>query len=301
MFEAMASSFATGAYKQDLCCGSNLTQVPSRSQVQELYWSAIAAFDKLDVRMKTYGQYCPVARAVDILGERWTLRILRDILGGARRFNEIRRGVPRMSPTLLSNRLKSLEAFGLIVRRTSSRTGIVEYAPTQAGLEVRPIVELYGAWGQRWVRNRLGDDQLDVNFLMWYLRCGIDRRHFPAERSVVLFEFTDRPRLKKENWWVDKWWLIVTEDEVDLCVQDPGHEVDLYVISDLRTMTKVSLGDISIKQALRTQAIELHGSRSLAKSFEDWLPRSSHADVERPPEPLDIRHIVGSISDGAAE
>jgi DNA-binding MarR family transcriptional regulator len=206
-----------------------------------------------------------------------------------------------MSPTLLSNRLKSLEAFGLIVRRTAPETGNVEYSPTQAGLEVRPIVELYGAWGQRWVRNRLGDDQLDVNFLMWYLRCGIDRRHFPAERTVIRFEFTDRPRLKKDNWWLDKWWLIVTEDDVDLCVQDPGHEVDLYVISDLQTMTKISLGDVSIREAIRTQAIELHGSRSLAMTLDQWLPRSSHADVARPPDPLDIQRVIGSISNLAAE
>ena len=272
-----------------------------RHQVQELYWNQFCTSDSLDDAMKTYGQYCPVARAVDILGERWTLLLLRDILGGARRFNEIRRGVPRMSPTLLSSRLKSLEAFGLIVRRTAPESGVIEYSPTQAGLEVTPIVELYGAWGQRWVRNRLGDDELDVSLLMWYLRCGIDRRHFPAERSVVRFEFTDRPRLKKESWWIDKWWLIVTADDVDLCVQDPGHEVDLYVISDLRTMTKVSMGDIPVREAVRTEAIELHGSRSLAKSFEHWLPRSSHADVARPPEPLDIRHIIGPMSKGAAE
>ncbi len=249
--------------------------------------------------MKTYGQYCPVARAAEILNERWTLLILRDLLAGARRFNDIRRGVPRMSPSLLSKRLKDLEALGLIGRQRNGTTGVVEYFPTAAGLEVEPIVELYGAWGQRWVRNTLGDDELDVNLLMWYLRFGIDRRHFSSERSVVRFEFTDRPRLKKENWWVDKWWLIVTEDEIDLCVQDPGHDVDLYVISDLRTMTKVSMGDIPVRQAVRDRLIELHGSRSLAKNFAVWLPRSSHATVKRPPEPLDIRHIIGSICDDA--
>ena len=241
--------------------------------------------------MKTYGQYCPVARAADILGERWTLLILRDILGGARRFNEIRRGVPRMSPTLLSQRLKTLEAHGLINRRNSGGTGGIYYEPTQAGLEVQPIIELYGAWGQRWVRNRLGDDELDVSQLMWYLRCGIDPRYFKAGRSVVCFMFTDRPRLRKVNWWVDKWWLIAAEDEVDLCAQDPGHEVELYVTSDLRTMTKVSLGDMSIRAALRNGAIELDGSRSLAEEFELWLPRSSFADVDRPPKPIDLHRI----------
>ncbi len=249
--------------------------------------------------MPSYGQYCPVARAAEILNERWTLLILRDVLGGARRFNEIRKGVPRMSPTLLSKRLKSLEACGLVTRRRTA--GVVEYVPTPAGLEVAPIIELYGAWGQRWVRNRLGDDELDVNLLMWYLRCGVDRQDFPPGRSIVCFEYTDRPRLSKDNWWVDKWWLIVTDEGVDLCVQDPGHEVDLYVVTDLRTMTKVSMGDIPVRAALRSQAIELHGARALARSFERWLPRSSHADVARPPAPLDLRHVVESIGTEAAE
>ena len=130
--------------------------------------------------------------------------ILRDLLGGARRFNEIRKGAPRMSPSLLSTRLKSLEKHGLITRRRDPGSGTVEYFPTAAGLEVRPIVELYGAWGQRWVRSPLSEQELDVNLLMWFLRCNTDRRKFPPGRSVVCFEFTDRPRLKKEGWWVDK-------------------------------------------------------------------------------------------------
>ena len=251
--------------------------------------------------MPSYGQYCSVARAADILNERWTLLILRDILAGARRYNEIRKGVPRMSPTLLSKRLKSLEACGLVVRRRGPATGIVEYIPTSAGLEVRPIIELYGAWGQRWVRNRLGEDELDVSLLMWYLRCGIDRQHFPNGRTVVSFEYTDRPRLSKENWWVDKWWLIVTADGIDLCVQDPGFEIDLYVVTDLRTMTKVSMGDIPVREAVRSQAIELQGARSLIKNFERWLPRSGFADIARPPEPLDLQRIFQSIQSEAAE
>ena len=248
--------------------------------------------------MKSYGQYCPVARAAEILNERWTLLILRDLLGGARRFNDIRRGVPRMSPTLLSKRLKELQSLGLIERREGKQKGVVEYCPTRAALEVEPIIELYGAWGQRWVRNRLGDDELDVSLYMWYLRCGIDRRHFPEGRSVVRFEFTDKPRLKKDNWWLDQWWLIVTKDETDLCVQDPGHDVDLHLISDLRTMTRVSMGDIPMRQALQDRLIELHGSRPLADSIRVWLPRSSHAAVKRPPETLDIKQVIGSVTEG---
>jgi DNA-binding HxlR family transcriptional regulator len=242
--------------------------------------------------MESYGQYCPVARAADILGERWTLLILRDILGGARRFNQIRKGVPRMSPTLLSRRLKRLEASGLIRRQQVPDSGFVEYWPTQAGLEVEPIIELFGVWGQRWVRSSLADNELDVSLLMWFLRCGIDRKHFEPERSVVCFVFKDRPRLSKGNWWVDKWWLIVSQDEVDLCSQDPGYEVDLFVTSDLRTMTMVSLGHIAVHDAIGDSSIELHGSKSLARAFERWLPRSSFAEVTRPPDPLDLQRAV---------
>ena len=245
--------------------------------------------------MQSYGQYCPVARAAEILNERWTLLILRDVLGGARRFNEIRRGVPRMSPTLLSKRLKNLEQCGLLARRRAAQGGSYEYSPTDAALEVKPIIELYGVWGQRWVRNRLGDDELDVNLLMWFLRFGIDRKQFTRERSVIHFEFTDRPRLKKGQWWADQWWLIVSAEEIDLCIQDPGYEVDLYVVSDLRTMTKISIGDIPVRQALRSRAVELHGERDLVRSFERWLPRSPFASVPLPPKVLDLRHVLQTI------
>lgn len=245
--------------------------------------------------MKSYGQYCPIARATEILGERWTLLILRDILGGVRRFNDLRKGVPRMSPTLLSNRLKSLQSNGLIIRRLCPDTGAVEYLPTQAGQEVLPIIEFYGVWGQRWVRNTLGNDELDISLFMWCLRCGFERQHFPPSQSVVHFKFTDRPRLKMDNWWADKWWLIITDDEIDLCIQDPGHDVDLYVISDLATMTRVSMGDIPLRRALETNAIELHGSSVLEKAFEHLLPRSHFADVPPPSEPLNVVKVLNSL------
>ncbi len=246
----------------------------------------------MGIGMKSYGQYCPVARAADILNERWTLLIMRDLIGGATRFNEIHRGVPRMSPSLLSKRLKDLEAIGLIERRRQGDRHRREYRPTQAGLEIKPIIEMYGVWGQRWVRNRIGKDELDVKLLMWFMQCGIDRSHFPEQRSVIRFEFTDRPRLRDGNWWVDVWWLIIDPDEVDLCVQDPGLEVDLYVKTDLLTMTRISTGDTPINEAVRSSSIELDGCRCLEKSFAKWLPRSTFAEVRRPPDPLDLKFFL---------
>ena len=150
------------------------------------------------------------------------------------------------------------------------------------------------------MRNRIAEDALDVSLLMWFLRLGLDRDRFPAGRTVVRFDYTDQPRLAKGKWWLDRWWLIVTDDGIDLCIDDPGFEADLFVLSDLRTMTKVSMGDMSVREALRSGAIELHGSRKLAERFEAWLPRSGFAEVTRPPDPLDLRAVLGSTRIGAA-
>ena len=139
--------------------------------------------------MKSYGQFCPVAKAAEILAEKWTLLILRDLLAGSRHFNEIRKGVPLMSPSLLSKRLKSLEEAGVVERRCDASGPATEYHLTAAGREVQLIVELFGIWGQRWVRNRFGEDGLDVGLLMWAivldLRSGVDPDYFPTGRTVV--------------------------------------------------------------------------------------------------------------------
>ena len=250
--------------------------------------------------MKSYGQYCPVARASEILSQRWTLLLLRDLLGGIRRFNDLRRGVPLMSPSLLSRRLKELEKWGMVVRVRDAGSGAVEYHATPMALELRPVLDLLGAWGQRWVRNRLVDDELDVNLLMWDVSLRVDPKRFGPGRTVIGFEYTDQPRLKKDDWWVDKWWLVMADGESDLCLRDPGFEVDLHILTDLRTMTKVWMGDIPVREALRSGGIELHGARALADSFEDWLPLSSHALHERLPKSLNLGRILAAAQAGAA-
>lgn len=227
--------------------------------------------------MTGYGQYCPVARAAEILAERWTLLILRDLLGGSRRFNEIRKGVPLMSPSLLSKRLKTLEEVGVVERRYDASGRVSEYHLTAAGRETQPIVEMIGVWGQRWVRNLLGADDLDAGLLMWDMRGGIDARRMPSGRNVMQFEFTDVTGPKRS------WWLVADGGAVELCLTDPGYDVDLFVITDLRTMTQTWMGDVPIKQAVRSGKIELHGSRALARGFDSWMRLSSFAGVERPP------------------
>ncbi len=233
--------------------------------------------------MKGYGQYCPVARAAEILGKRWTLLILRDLHGGCRHFNELRKGVPLISPSLLSQRLKELEAAGVVERRCGEGGRSPEYHLTAAGCETAAIVELFGVWGQRWVRNVLGEDELDEGLLMWALRANIDAGWFPATRTVVQFTFSDRPQLR----W-NLWWLVVDDGDVDMCVDDPGFDVDLYVTTDLRTLTKVSMGDIAARAAVRSGAVELHGSRKLASGFGTWMGFSPFASVARPPRPTRI-------------
>jgi DNA-binding HxlR family transcriptional regulator len=241
--------------------------------------------------MKSYGQYCPIAQAAEILNQRWTLLILRDVLYGARRFNEIRKFVPLMSPTLLSRRLRELETAGLI-RRRHGNSGATEYCPTEAAGELLPVLELLGAWGQRWVRNRLKEDELDANLLMATIHHLIDASRFPTGRTVVAILFTDDPPLQKEAWRVDQWWLVVDGGEVELCLKDPGFETDVFVTTDLRTLTRYFMGDIAFRDAARSGAIEVIGPKPLVDAFERWMPRSHFEQVPRPPEPLDLLAII---------
>jgi DNA-binding HxlR family transcriptional regulator len=242
--------------------------------------------------MKSYGQYCPVARAAQILGQRWTLLVLRDLLGGTRRFNDLRRGVPLMSPSLLSRRLKELETCGLVKRIRKEGSRGAEYVPTPAALELRPVVNLLGAWGQRWLPAQLVEEELDVSLLMWDVSHRVDPEQFGPGRTVIAFEYTDRPRLKKGDWWLDKWWLVMTKGESDLCVQDPGFDADLFIVTDLATMTAVWMNHVPARDAVKSGAIQLHGSRPLADSFHRWLPLSVHARHPRPPEPLDLDNLL---------
>jgi DNA-binding HxlR family transcriptional regulator len=223
--------------------------------------------------MKGYGQFCPVAKAAEILTERWTLLVLRELLFGSRRFNDLRKGVPLMSPTLLSKRLKFLEAAGVIERRRARSDKGWEYLPTNAGQDLRPVVEMLGVWGQHWVRSQLTSDELDPGLLMWDIRRRIDPHQFPARRIVVQFEFSDVAQSKR------RWWLVGDRDGVDLCVTDPGFEADLYIFTGVRTMTAVWMGDMTWKYAIESGRIDLDGVPELRRSLRSWLQLSTLAGV----------------------
>ena len=217
--------------------------------------------------MNSYGQFCPLAQATQLLCERWTLLIIREFVAGSTRFNELRKGVPLMSPTLLSRRLKQLEDAGVICRDTSSPARN-SYQLTQAGMELRPVVELMGAWGHRWARSKLGKDDLDASLLMWDMRRSVDPEQFPKNRVVVQFEYPDAPDGAR------KWWLISEEGQIDLCLNDPGYDVDLMIESSLETMTAVWTCQKKFQKAVDSGMIKVMGDTQLKRKLPDWL-RSS--------------------------
>jgi len=221
----------------------------------------------------SYQQFCPVAMAAEILCPRWTIVVLREMIAGSTRFNELRRGVPRMSPALLSRRLKELEAAGIVARAAcSSDPALFEYHLTEAGRELGPLVEAFGIWGQRRIESNLSLQHLDVDLLMWDMRRNLDATPMPIRRSVVEFVYPALPAAYRH------FWLIVDpETGTDLCKIDPGFDVDLYVSADLRTMTAIWLGLDTVRAAVASQRMILTGSRELAASMQIWLGLSPFA------------------------
>ncbi|MBI1341264.1 transcriptional regulator [bacterium] len=221
----------------------------------------------------SYRQFCPVAMAAEVLCSRWTIVLLRELIAGSTRFNELRRGVPRMSPALLSKRLKELEAAGIIEREPiANENGVYEYGLTKAGEELRPIVEAFGVWGQRWVESELSLSHLDVQLLMWDMRRNLDPEPLPKRRIVVQFSYSELPVAER------RWWLIVEADGgVDLCSIDPGFDVDLHVATDLRTMTAIWMGLDTVVAAVRENRLIAVGERAIAGAMQSWLGLSPFA------------------------
>lgn len=225
-----------------------------------------------------FGQFCPVAVACEVFAERWTPIILREMFAGSRLFNEIRRGVPLISSALLTQRLRSLEAHGVITHESLPGGRGYCYRLTESGREFQSVIEGLGTWGQRWTV-RIDRDNLDPGFFMWNLRRRIALDRLPPRRTIVRFKYGGvavgyrGPRL---------FWLMLDRTQSDLCIEDPGFEVDLYVDADLATMAKVWLGDITFENALRSGKVKLTGSRELTQAFPSWLMLSHFANVPRP-------------------
>ena len=218
-----------------------------------------------------YGQFCPVAMASEVICARWTPLILRELLCGSTRFNDLRRGVPRMSPSLLSKRLKDLEQAGVIETRATGQAGIVEYHLTQAGQELRPIVMSLGIWGQRWVETQVSLKNLDPSLLMWDMRRSLDLTPMLPRRCTIQFHYPELPPSRQH------FWLVIDHRLVDLCIVDPGYEVDLFVETSLRTMTAIWMGLTNVQAELDAGRLELSGDKTLARSMQQWLGLSPFA------------------------
>ena len=221
----------------------------------------------------SYGQFCPVAMAAEVLCTRWTVVVLREMVAGSTRFNDLRRGVPRMSPALLSKRLKSLEQAGVVSRlKADHEPGIYEYQLTRAGRELQPLIENFGVWGQRWVEKKMTLKNLDPQLLMWDMRRNLDTTPMPKRRSTIQFLYPEVPQAHR------MWWLIVAPGKaVDLCSIDPGYEVDLCVSSDLRSMTAIWMGLDTVRKAVNERRVQLVGDRHLAATIQRWLGLSPFA------------------------
>lgn len=219
-----------------------------------------------------YGQFCPVAKATELLGEKWMLLILRELLLGSHRYNEFQRALSRISPTLLTKRLKQLESAGIIIRKAQQGRKGHEYFLTPAGKQLAPIVEHLAIWGMRWARGQLSDDELDVEFLMWDIQRRLQLDMLPDGETVLCFIFDG---LQKFN----SWWLVVHNGEVDLCTENPGKDVDLYIRTSLRNLVEIWNGDIEIKSALNKELIKTQGNKQLAKTMPEWLGICLYADV----------------------
>lgn len=218
----------------------------------------------------SYGQFCPVAMAAEVFCTRWTPLILRELLCGSCRFNDLRRGVPRMSPTLLSKRLKELTQAGIIETRKAS-DGATEYHLTPAGEELREVVMTLGFWGQHWVETQHALQKLDPSLLMWDMRRHLDPVPLPERRCTVLFLYPDQPRARQ------RYWLVVEGGDVDICSTDPGFEIDLYVTCPLHTMTAIWMGVATVRAELNSGRLVLDGDPDLANSMQRWLGLSPFA------------------------
>jgi DNA-binding HxlR family transcriptional regulator len=223
--------------------------------------------------MSSYGQFCPVALGAEIFAERWTPLILRELLMGGRRFSDIHRGVPRISRNLLTQRLQSLGRCGIIEQLPTENGRGHEYRLTTAGRELGAVIDALGTWGYRWASKDLTDEHLDPDFLMWVLRRMIRVDALPDERVVLLFRFRG---------YDDRmFWLVLQRPEVDLCLFDPGYEVNLEIEAEVEALARVCLGHAGLLEAMRAGRVEVHGAPRHRNALPSWLGVTRFASLTR--------------------
>lgn len=223
-----------------------------------------------------YPRFCPVAMAAEMLEPRWTMLVLCEMWSGSTRFNEIQRGVPGMSPALLSKRLKDMEAKGLVSRVENPATGQFEYLTTPLADEIEPLVRQLGEWAHRNVDSKVTLQELDARMLMWNIRRKINRLELPRQKCVIQFTLKDSPR-ETSNYWL----VVKPGMETDLCLKNPAADIDLFVVAQLRALTSAWMGHTSFEHELESGGITLIGHDLLARSLTRWLVRSSFATVAK--------------------
>jgi DNA-binding HxlR family transcriptional regulator len=222
--------------------------------------------------MRGYAQYCPVAKATEVLGDRWTLLIVREMLGGASGFNELQRGLPGISRSVLTDRMRSLERAEVIERRTGPKGRTLEYRLTSAGRDLQPVVQAIGEWGATWSFTEPRPDELDPDLLIVWMARHVDREQLPPTRTVIRFDFRDPKR---------RYWMVLERSEVSVCLQHPGFEVDLDVTADTSTLYRVYLGRVELGDALRAGQVTMSGPQALQRGFRAWFTWSAFAPASR--------------------
>lgn len=219
-----------------------------------------------------YGQFCPIAKATEIIGEKWSLLVIRELLMGGRRFNELQRGLSLISPTMLSRRLNSLAENGLVIKKKIPGQKGFEYFPTKSCQELLPIIRRIGYWGLRWAKENLTEKDYDVELLMLYLKRSFVQNQLIGTETVIRFKFTDIEQYPD-------WWLVVTVDDTDLCVKDPGKDVDVYFTTNVKTMTDIWMGDITYRKARKEGNLKIIGDRNIMRHISTWTANNMFADL----------------------
>ncbi|MGR9117116.1 MAG: winged helix-turn-helix transcriptional regulator [Gammaproteobacteria bacterium] len=219
-----------------------------------------------------YGQFCPIAKAAEIIGEKWSLLIIRELLMGSTRFNQLQRGLSLISPTILSKRLDALCDYGLVVKKKIPGQRGFEYFPTSSCQELLPIIQSLGNWGMRWARSNLTEKDYDVELLMLYLKHSIVPSQLFGRETMIRFKFTDIETYPD-------WWIVVTEDNVDLCVNDPGKDIDVYITATVKTMVDIWIGDATYRNAMKSGLLTMVGNSSLTRNITSWLRNSNFKDI----------------------
>ena len=219
-----------------------------------------------------YGQFCPIAKALEIVGEKWTVLIIRELLMGGSRFNELQRGLCLISPTILNKRQATLAEHGLVLKKKLPGQQGYAYYATESCKQLLPVIKSLGDWGMRWARDGLTDRDFDVGLLMLYLERSIRTDQLIGEQTVIHFRFTDVSEMAN-------WWIVATPEEVEVCHKDPGKDVDVYFTCAVRTMVELWMGDLSYRKALRAEQIKAVGAPVLTRDIFSWLSPSVFADL----------------------